>query len=70
MHAYQDVVCRICGFAQPLDNRQDVQQQHRGAGNEMQPQGQPVPGQNQQPGWGPPQGQQQQPGAKTNMTYG
>ncbi|KFY25852.1 hypothetical protein V491_01565 [Pseudogymnoascus sp. VKM F-3775] len=70
MHAYEDVVCRICGFAQPLDNRQDVKGQHRSAGNEMQPQGQPGPGQyNQQPGWGPPQGQQQ-PGAKTNMTYG
>ncbi|ELR02294.1 hypothetical protein VC83_06455 [Pseudogymnoascus destructans] len=69
-HAYKDVVCRICGFAQPLENRQDVQQQHRGAGNEMQPQGQPGPGYNQQqPGWGPPQGQQQ-PGAKANMTYG
>ncbi|KFZ24045.1 hypothetical protein V502_01478 [Pseudogymnoascus sp. VKM F-4520 (FW-2644)] len=53
----------------PNRNRQDVQQQHRGAGNEMQPQGQPGPGPNQQPGWGPPQGQQQ-PGAKSNMTYG
>ncbi|KFY02033.1 hypothetical protein O988_02392 [Pseudogymnoascus sp. VKM F-3808] len=72
MHAYQDVVCRICGFAQPLENRQDVKGQHPGAGNEMQPQGHPGPeGYKQQPGWGPPQGQQQ-PGAKANqpMTYG
>jgi len=49
MHAYEDIVCPICGFAQPLKNRQDVMQQHRGAGD--------VPLQNQQPMHnGPPQG--------------
>ncbi|KAH7027699.1 uncharacterized protein B0I36DRAFT_364870 [Microdochium trichocladiopsis] len=66
---YQDVICNVCNFAQPLENRPDVLNMRGGGGQ--------VPLQNQQyqphhqggppPGWGgPPPGQQQQQG----MRYG
>jgi len=69
-HAYEDVICSICNFAQPLQNRQDVISQHAGAGNgmQLQNQGGPPPGGGGPPqGWGgAPPGQKQQ----QNMQYG
>ncbi|KAI1259490.1 hypothetical protein F5Y18DRAFT_433203 [Xylariaceae sp. FL1019] len=49
---YHDVVCHICNFAQPLENRPDVQQMKGGNHIPMQNQGPPQ-------GWnnGPPHGQ-------------
>ncbi|KAG9237375.1 hypothetical protein BJ875DRAFT_370114 [Amylocarpus encephaloides] len=49
MKGYQDVVCSICRFAQPLQNRQDVVAQANGGG------GGGMPLQDHQQG-GPPQG--------------
>ncbi|KAI1657654.1 hypothetical protein F4813DRAFT_71372 [Daldinia decipiens] len=65
IHGYQDVVCHICNFAQPLEHRPDAQAMRRGGeGNNVPMQNQPPPQQGppQQgppPGWGqaPPQGQ-------------
>ncbi|KAI0839146.1 hypothetical protein F5Y06DRAFT_28867 [Hypoxylon sp. FL0890] len=67
IHGYQDVICNICRFAQPLENRPDVQAMRRGAGGgnnipmqnqpPPQPQGGPPPGWGQGPQQGPPQGQ-------------
>ncbi|KAJ8066233.1 hypothetical protein OCU04_005317 [Sclerotinia nivalis] len=67
-HAYEDVVCSICNFAQPLQNRPDVQSQINGGG-QVPLQNQPPPGGGgggggpANPGWGggPPGGKQQQP---------
>ncbi|RAL68210.1 hypothetical protein DID88_008914 [Monilinia fructigena] len=65
-HAYEDIVCSICNFAQPLQNRQDVQSQINGGGQ--------VPLQNQppsggggpaNPGWGGGP-----PGGKPPIQYG
>ncbi|KAI0126886.1 hypothetical protein BJ170DRAFT_596453 [Xylariales sp. AK1849] len=33
IHGYQDVSCHVCNFAQPLENRPDVQQMKGGGGN-------------------------------------
>ncbi|KAI0895520.1 hypothetical protein F4806DRAFT_497090 [Annulohypoxylon nitens] len=63
IHGYQDVICHICNFAQPVENRPDVQAMRRGEGGGNIPmQNQPPPQQQQggpPPGWGqgPPQGQ-------------
>ncbi|KAI1475679.1 hypothetical protein F4774DRAFT_395971 [Daldinia eschscholtzii] len=66
IHGYQDVVCHICNFAQPLEHRPDAQVMHRGGGggNNVPMQNQPPvpqgpPQQGPPPGWGqgPPQGQ-------------
>ncbi|KAI1090356.1 hypothetical protein F5B19DRAFT_494515 [Rostrohypoxylon terebratum] len=63
IHGYQDVICHICNFAQPLENRSDLQAMRRGEGGGNIPmQNQPPPQQQQggpPPGWGqaPPQGQ-------------
>ncbi|KAI0391474.1 hypothetical protein F5Y17DRAFT_405956 [Xylariaceae sp. FL0594] len=45
---YHDVVCHICNFAQPLENRPDVMNMRGGGG------GNNIPMQNQGPhqGWG------------------
>lgn len=60
MHGYQDVVCNICNFAQPLQARQDVLAMKKGAdGSGGVPLQQPPPSSTPQ-GWGggqpPPQG--------------
>ncbi|KAF3006178.1 hypothetical protein E8E14_009028 [Neopestalotiopsis sp. 37M] len=61
IHGYEEVSCHICNFAQPLENRQDVQQMKGGGGGQqgipMQNQGGPPQGWGGQQG-GPPQGQQ------------
>jgi len=60
---YQDVICNVCNFAQPLENRPDVQNM-RGGGGQVPLQNQQYPPQHQggpPPGWGggpPPQQQQ------------
>ncbi|KAI6089239.1 hypothetical protein F4821DRAFT_60094 [Hypoxylon rubiginosum] len=59
IHGYHDVSCHICNFAQPLENRPDVQAMKRGEGGNNMPM-QPQPQQGGPPqGWGegPPQGQ-------------
>ncbi|ESZ98160.1 ribonuclease p complex subunit [Sclerotinia borealis F-4128] len=70
-HAYEDVVCSICNFAQPLQNRADVQSQINGGG-QVPLQSQPPAGGGggpANPGWGGGGGQ---PGAKQSqpMQYG
>jgi hypothetical protein len=68
-HGYEDVICSICNFAQPLQNRQDVIAQMNGGG--MQLQHQPLPGQQQAgppPGWGGPGGGPP-PKQQQNMQY-
>ncbi len=68
IHGYEDVVCSICNFAQPLQNRQDVIAQRNGGGG--------VPLQHQQQpgaptGWGGgPPGGQGAPKPQQNMQYG
>jgi len=72
VHGYEDVVCSICNFAQPLPNRQDVIAMKDGGG------GGGVPLQHQQQGggppagWGggPPGGGQGAPKPQQNMQYG
>jgi len=64
MHGYEDVVCSICNFAQPLANRGDVIEQARqmqqGGGMPMQPpQGPPQGWGGGGPGVGLPKQQQQ-----------
>jgi len=64
MHGYEDVVCSICNFAQPLANRGDVIEQARqmqqGGGMPMHPpQGPPQGWGGGGPGVGPPKQQQQ-----------
>ena len=66
IHGYEDVVCSICNFAQPLQNRQDVMNQINGGGGgvplQNNPNGPPA-------GWGggpPGQGPKPQQG---NMQY-
>ncbi|XXH05967.1 hypothetical protein Hte_012410 [Hypoxylon texense] len=69
IHGYHDVVCHICNFAQPLENRPDVQAMKRGEGGNNMPM-QPPPQQGGAPqGWGqgPPQGQ---PQGQAPMRYG
>lgn len=71
IHGYEDVTCSICRFAQPLENRQDVQQMKGsgGQGMALQPQG-PYPPQGGPPqGWGgsPVNGP---PGSNKPMQYG
>lgn len=67
MHGYVDVVCNICNFAQPLQNRPDVQNM-KGGGVPLQqvPQGGGPP-----EGWnnGPPPGQGPPPNQQP-MRYG
>ncbi|KAI1497185.1 hypothetical protein F5X99DRAFT_413344 [Biscogniauxia marginata] len=74
IHGYKDVVCHICNFAQPLENRPDVQALQNGgaggggaaaaaAGNNVPMQNQPNP--NMHGGGGPPQ-----PGGQQPMRYG
>ncbi|KAI1414917.1 hypothetical protein F5Y13DRAFT_10249 [Hypoxylon sp. FL1857] len=76
IHGYQDVICHICNFAQPLENRPDVQAMRRGGeGNNIPMQNQPPPPQQgaPPPGWGqgPPQGPQQgPPQGQAPMRYG
>lgn len=69
IHGYTDIVCSICNFAQPLENRPDVRQQMNGQGG-MPLQNQQPPGQPPQ-GWGggPPGGGQPKP-PQQNMQYG
>ncbi|KAL3423503.1 hypothetical protein PVAG01_05250 [Phlyctema vagabunda] len=72
VHAYEDVVCTICNFAQPLKNRQDIIAQMNGGGGQP---GHPL--QNQKPppgaGGGPPPGwgggPPGQPPQQQNMQY-
>lgn len=71
VHGYEDVVCSICNFAQPLPNRQDVIAMKDGGG------GGGVPLQHQQQGgppagWGggQPGGGQGAPKPQQNMQYG
>jgi hypothetical protein len=61
MHGYEDVVCSICNFAQPLPNRQDVVAQANGGGGG-------APGNSQ--GQGPPPGWGGGPKPQQNMQYG
>ncbi|KAI1632098.1 hypothetical protein F4809DRAFT_645767 [Biscogniauxia mediterranea] len=75
IHGYQDVVCHICNFAQPLENRPDVQaMQNGGAGgaipgnNNVPMQNQPNPAMHGAAGGGPPP--QPQPGGQQPMRYG
>ncbi|KAF7515556.1 hypothetical protein G7054_g14518 [Neopestalotiopsis clavispora] len=35
IHGYEEVSCHICNFAQPLENRQDVQQMKGGGGGQQ-----------------------------------
>jgi len=72
VHGYQDVICSICNFAQPLDHRPDVLAQMNGGGGGGGGGGgiplQNHPNQGPPPGWGgggggPPKQQQ-------NMQYG
>ncbi|TVY80376.1 hypothetical protein LSUE1_G005034 [Lachnellula suecica] len=67
IHGYEDVVCSICNFAQPLQNRQDVMAQMNGGGGGggVPLQHQPPPGQGPPPGWGGGAPKPQQ-----NMQYG
>ncbi|KAI0473859.1 hypothetical protein GGR56DRAFT_649347 [Xylariaceae sp. FL0804] len=74
IHGYQDVVCHICNFSQPLENRPDVlNMKHDGSagGANMPMQNQGPPPQGPPQGWGGAPGggggppQQQQP-----MRYG
>lgn len=54
---YHDVICHICNFAQPLENRPDVlNQKHDGGTNNvpLQNHGGPPQGWGQQGGGGPP----------------
>ncbi|KAE8451375.1 hypothetical protein EG329_004004 [Mollisiaceae sp. DMI_Dod_QoI] len=72
VHGYEDVVCSICNFAQPLQNRQDVMAQMNGGGGGMPLQQHHPPGPPQgwgggPPGGGPPGGGPQKP--PQNMQY-
>ncbi|CZR55045.1 uncharacterized protein PAC_04931 [Phialocephala subalpina] len=70
VHGYEDVVCSICNFAQPLQNRQDVIAQMNGGGGGgggMPLQHQPPPGPPQ--GWGGPPGGGGPPKPPQNMQY-
>ncbi|KUI70332.1 hypothetical protein VM1G_05995 [Cytospora mali] len=64
IHGYVDIVCNICNFSQPLEQRQDVQSMKRdGADGAVPLQQQPQQAQGPPQGWGegqapPPQGQQ------------
>ncbi|CZS93706.1 uncharacterized protein RCO7_09455 [Rhynchosporium graminicola] len=76
IHGYEDVVCSICNFAQPLPNRQDVIAMKDGGGgggvllqHQQQPGGAPAGWGGGGPGAGPSGG----PGApkpQQNMHYG
>ncbi|KAK2629045.1 hypothetical protein QTJ16_002148 [Diplocarpon rosae] len=69
VHGYEDVVCSICNFAQPLQNRQDVVAQRNGGGVPLQNQPQPTGG--APPGWGGgPPVDQGAPKPQQNMQYG
>jgi len=60
VHGYEDVVCSICNFAQPLANRGDVieqARQHQQGGMPLQPPSGPPQGWGGQ--GGPPKQQQQ-----------
>ena len=70
MHGYQDVVCGVCRFAQPLANRQDVQQMAQGGGMPLQHQQQPHNGQHQGWGGGGPPGGGEPPKQQGQMHYG
>ncbi|CRK12370.1 hypothetical protein HYQ45_013802 [Verticillium longisporum] len=61
MKGYTDVVCSICNFAQPLENRPDVMGMANGGGG-----GYPVP----PPQGHPPQGWGQQPLPQQGPRYG
>ncbi|RDL42456.1 Uncharacterized protein BP5553_02435 [Venustampulla echinocandica] len=68
---YEDVVCSICNYAQPLQNRQDVVAQMNGGGGGGGGGGMPL--QNQYPpgppqGWGGPGSPPPKP--PQNMQYG
>jgi hypothetical protein len=65
VHGYEDVICSICNFAQPLQNRQDVMAQVNGGGVPLQHQ--PPPGGGQGWGGGPPGGGGGQPKPQQNM---
>ncbi|KAJ4394089.1 RNA-binding RNA processing protein rpp1 [Gnomoniopsis smithogilvyi] len=49
---YEDVVCNICNFAQPLEARPDVQAMKKGAEGGNIPLQQPPQGQGPPQGWG------------------
>ncbi|KAK6582777.1 hypothetical protein PZA11_005185 [Diplocarpon coronariae] len=69
VHGYEDVVCSICNFAQPLQNRQDVVAQRNGGGG-VPLQNQPQPNGGAPPGWGGgPPGDQVAPKPQQNMQY-
>lgn len=70
IHGYEEIVCHICNFAQPLANRPDVQQMRGGGGGGG---GQGIPMQNQGPpqGWtGGPPPQGGPPNKQQPMRYG
>ncbi|KAI9055083.1 hypothetical protein LZ554_000048 [Drepanopeziza brunnea f. sp. 'monogermtubi'] len=67
IHGYEDVVCSICNFAQPLKNRQDVMAM-KGGGVPLQHQP-PPPGGGPPAGWAGP-GQPGAPKPQQNMQYG
>jgi hypothetical protein len=59
---YKDVVCHICNFAQPLENRPDVMGMAHGGGHGQM--------QHPPPGNMPPQGWGQQPPPHHGPRYG
>jgi hypothetical protein len=61
---HEDVSCRICNFAQPLEHRPDVQEL-RGQSGQGMPMQSPPPGDGNAQGWG---GQGPKPNGP--MTYG
>lgn len=63
MHGYEDIVCRICNFSQPLQNRQDVVAMQGSNGHQMQPQAAGGNG-------NVPQGWNNQPKPQPGPTYG
>ncbi|RDW87714.1 hypothetical protein BP5796_03408 [Coleophoma crateriformis] len=68
VHGYEDVVCNICKFAQPLQARQDVIAQVNGGGGP--PQGYQLQ-QGPPQGWGGhPPGPPGPPKQQNNMQYG
>ncbi|TVY43461.1 hypothetical protein LSUB1_G001582 [Lachnellula subtilissima] len=68
IHGYEDIVCSICNFAEPLQNRQDVVAQMNGGGGGAVPlQHQPPPGGGPPPGWGGAGGG---PKPQQSMQYG
>ncbi|RFU34328.1 hypothetical protein B7463_g2024, partial [Scytalidium lignicola] len=68
MHGYQDIVCSICHFSEPLQNRPDVISM-QGGGNGVPLQGPPPGGGWGGGGGGPPAGWGGGPKPQENMQY-